>query len=135
MGENAHRFERRYDDGNSQFTLTYDTRVEMCFWGKGTMAGAHALLKFLDEVSLLVEPGCPADTVADLSSLSGSPLRAQFLLGRWLLTHREQVRRVAIVGARPWERRLATAVMKIARFKMARFFVSHEEAEAWLDVS
>jgi hypothetical protein len=39
---------------------------------------------------------------------------------------------VAIVGAKAWERRIAKAVMKIARFKRIDFFEGVDEALCWL---
>ena len=127
-------FRREYRDEGGRFDLELDPqyRIRLTFHGAGTMNGAHALVDMLDEVARVVPVGTVVNACIDLTELTKSPVRSQFLLGKWLIKHRNQLAHCAIFGARPWEKRLASAVMSIARFQRARFFDTGDEAADWL---
>ena len=129
------RYSNRYEDpGVGWFTVVLDadrvlfTTVD----GKGTVVGTRALVAMYDEVSAMRVDGETVDAFMDLRAFSKTPLRAQAIMGKWLIKHRHQIDRIALVGAKPWERKIAQAVLKFARFDRAAFFETPEEAGTWL---
>ncbi len=129
------RYSNRYEDpGVGWFTVVLDADqiLFVTITGKGTMPGTRALLDMFDAIAALREPGERVDTFMDLSDLRKTPLRAQALMAKWLIKNRDLVKRVTLVGARPWERKIAQAVLKLARFDRAAFFKTRAEAERWL---
>ncbi len=58
----------------------------------------------------------------DLRKLDGVPLRAQFLLGKWLLGNKHLFYRIAVFGGKAWEMNFARAVAKVAGFKNIGFY-------------
>lgn len=125
--------ERRYDDGESTYDAHVDAQgdVHIVVRGRGTMRGVHDMIDFFAAAEKAVS-GRPTRIYYDLSSVRGVPLRAQLVFGKWFLAHRQFVRRAAIVGAGPVERRLAAAVCAIARIDKVRFFEREAEGRAWL---
>ncbi len=90
--------------------------------GTGSVEGARVLCECL-EAMLDAFPDSPPGRVAvDLAGMRKTPLRAQFIIGRWLLAHRERVERVAVFEGQPIEMKIARAVMAIARMKDVGFF-------------
>ena len=129
------RYEKRFDDpGYGWFTIVLDADniLHMTIYGRGTVHGTQALVRMLEEVVALREPGERVDAFINLTDLSKTPLRSQLILGKWFVTRRHLVDRVAIFGAKPWETKLAKAVMKIARFERAAFFTTSGQASGWL---
>jgi len=129
------RYANRYEDpavGWFTVTLDADRVLFVTIHGKGTMRGTKALLAMFDDIVALREDGEQVDAFFDLSGLTKTPLRAQASMAKWLIAHRDLVNRVALVGARAWERKIAQAVLKLARFDRAAFFKSHDEAARWL---
>ena len=129
---NGHRvlFERRYDDGEVAFCFRVDEArdVEIAVTGRGNMPGAHAMIACLDEAVSTLGINGTSRVFFDVSRVRGAPLRTQFLFGKWLFGHRRLIGGAAIVGAGPWERRLATAVCTFAGLRSFRFFEAHPEA-------
>jgi hypothetical protein len=129
-------FERTYDDGEVSFTFTVDAAhdVEIVVKGKGNMAGALRMLEILDEAVARFGTGRSSSLVFDVSRVRGAPLRSQYLFGKWLFRHRKVVRRAAVFGAAPWERRLATFACRLGGFHAFHFFDEHdrEKARRWL---
>ncbi|TNF23574.1 MAG: STAS/SEC14 domain-containing protein [Deltaproteobacteria bacterium] len=109
-----------------------ELRAIVYFSGKGSMGGARALIDVMESIRDAVGHDKVFSAVVDLRELDGSPLRAQFLLGKWLFTRKAQLERVAIFGGRPFEMRLAQAVMKIGMMRNAGFFDTQREAIAWI---
>ena len=131
----AERYSNRYDDpGVGWFTVVVDSdqMLLVAIHGKGTMQGTRALVAMFDEIASAREGDESLDVLMDLSGLSKTPLRAQAVMGQWLLTNRTLVGRVAISGAKAWERRMAQAIFKLARFERAALFKSVEQAATWL---
>ena len=129
------RYTNRYDDpGVGSFTVVVDSDevFYVTIRGKGTVKGTRALVAMFDEVATLREGDETLDVFMDLTALSKTPLRAQAILGKWLLKNHGLVRRIAMVGAKAWERKLAQAVLKVARFDRAAFFKGAMEAQRWL---
>jgi len=104
------------------------------FNGKGSVKGTRAYMQMLDEILSLFPDGKARPSLVDLSNLQDTPLRSQLMLGRWMLKNRHRVDKVALVGAKAWERKLAQAIMKIARFKRMEFFADQGPAREWLGV-
>ncbi len=129
------RYTNRHEDpGVGWFTVVVDSDhvLYVKFQGKGTVPGTRELVAMFDEVASLREPGETIDVYMDLTGLSKTPLRAQAIMAKWLVINRSLVGRVALVGAKAWERKIAQAVLKVARFDRAAFFKGHVEGTAWL---
>lgn len=129
------RYTNRHDDpGVGWFTIVLDADriIHTTVQGKGTVKGTRALVRMFDEIAELRTTDETVDAFMDLTGLSKTPLRAQAILGKWLLLHHKEIDRVAVFGARPWERRIAQAILKIARFDRAAFFKTRDEAARWL---
>lgn len=129
------RYANRYEDpATGWFTVTLDADLVLFVTidGKGTMKGTKAMIGMFNEIAALREEGEQVDAFFDLVGLTKTPLRAQAILAKWLIGHRDLVNRIALVGARAWERKIAQAVLKLARFDRAAFFKSHDEAARWL---
>jgi len=127
-------FARDYDDGTVRFTFCLEgDRASVEVFGKGTLPGSEAMIGFLDEAVATVGAARPFQIYVDLSRVRGAPLRAQWLFGRWFVSHRKYIGAAAIAGAGPVERRIASAVCAMARFKTMRFFEHPVDARKWLD--
>ena len=129
------RYSNRYEDpGVGWFTVVLDADrvLHATIHGKGTVKGTRAIVAMFEEVAALRQGDEQVDGFMDLRGLSKTPLRAQAILAKWLITRRGAIHRVALFGARPWERKVAQAVLKLARFDRAAFFKTHDEAVAWL---
>ena len=125
-----------HDDGSTrlEFVLTghpTGRRAVLTATGHGTMEGAHAMVRFLDMA--LAAPGQgTSSALMRIGGVESTPIRAQFLLGKWLLKNKSRVGLVSVVGAKAWERKLATAVCAIASFKSLTFHQTESEGRAWL---
>lgn len=103
-------------------TVDDELRLAVTFVGKGSMPGARALIQLADSIRDELGHELVISALVDMRRLDGAPLRAQFVLGKWLLTRRKQVSRIAVFGGRPFEMGLARAVAKIARMGRQTFF-------------
>lgn len=132
-GRVAPLLERHYEDGESAFDAHVDARgdVHLVVRGRGTMRGVHDMIDFFASAEQALS-GRSTRIYYDLTNVRGVPLRAQLVFGKWFLAHRRFVRRAAIVGAGPVERRLAIAVCAIARLDKVRFFEREDDGRAWL---
>ncbi len=110
--------------------LEYQAVVQ--FFGKGSMDGVHALIQMLNEMLSVSPVGVKAKAILDTSQLDSAPLRSQLILAKWMLQNRAQVDRIVIVGAKPMIRRLASAVLRAARFDQVQFVRNIDEAAAWI---
>lgn len=130
------RYSNRYESHQEHFTvLVEDSDLTVStFHGQGSMAGARAYIQMLNEVVQFFPEDGQRPSLVDLSHFHGTPLRAQLSLGRWMLQHKHQLDKVAVVGARVWERKIAKAIMKISRFNRLEFFADQASARAWLGV-
>ena len=127
--------DRDYNDahGRFRFVILEESLVALArFRGKGTVAGTRAFADMLEESTRILPPGRKVRAIADLSELYKTPMRAQFILGKWLLTRRSICGRIAVVGAAAWERKLAAAVFKLARLSDIGFFATQREAQVYM---
>lgn len=125
---------RTWEEPGQSLAMAVDgaLRVAVPLRGRGSMAGAQALVEVMEDIRDALGHDKVFTAVVDLRELDGSPLRAQFLLGKWLFRRKAQLERVAVFGGRPFEMRLARAVMKIAMMRNAGFFNTLHEAIGWM---
>jgi hypothetical protein len=128
-------FQRNYRDHKTWFTAeAHDPyRIVVRFYGRGTVPGTHAFLAVIDEAITEFPDALPKSALLDVSDLRKTPLRSQIIMGHWLLTKKQLIGHVALVGARAWERTIAKAVMKLARMNRIDFFKTEDAAIRWLD--
>ncbi len=118
--------------GGFHLRVMDDGRIYLRGFGKGSVESAQAGVAYMEEV-FYTAPHQTFEALGDLRGLSGSPIRVQFILGKWLRRRRERFARGAIYGASPWERRLAIAALVIARMTdVVRFTKTETEARAFL---
>ena len=108
-----------------------DWRAMVRIGGKGTVEGAHILVGMLDDIVAL-DPSRTGACIMDISDVTKTPVRVQFVLGKWLLKNRKRVEQIALVGAKPWEQKIAKAVTKIARYEHIAILSTIPEALAFL---
>ena len=127
-------FERHYDDGSVRFDLVLEPNLHglIRFSGKGTVGGAKAFADALIEGMGRVPVGQAIEGLVDLSEVSNSPLRSQFVIGKAMMKIRDRLGRAAVFGAKPVERKLVGAVLTIARIKTVQFCETEDEAKRFL---
>lgn len=128
-------FEKTFsDDRGAGFDLrvTEEGLSTTRFFGRGSLEITHAFIDALDEGIDVVPDELIVRGRVDMSELEGTPLRAQFLVGKWLLKNKQRFAKIAVFGARPWEAKVARAVMKIARMRNVGFFDTDREADDYL---
>ncbi len=127
--------ERTWAEPGQRIDITVDDahRAVVVFDGKGSMPGARALIELIDAIRDELGHEIRISALVDMRRLDGAPLRAQFLIGKWLLTRKKQIAKVAVFGGKPFEMGVARAVMKIAGMGQQAFFGNHaSEALAFL---
>lgn len=113
------------------YRLGEATRAKVTVSGSGTMEGAHALVAFLDK-AVAKATADKTSAMVFLAAVESTPIRAQFLLGKWLVGNKQRVGQVSVVGAKTWERKLATAVAAIANFKHIAFHETEAAGNVFL---
>lgn len=124
---NAWRAERHWHEPGQRIDITVDDahRAVVVFDGKGSMPGAKALVELVDAIRDELGHDILISALVDMRKLDGAPLRAQFLIGRWLLSRKKQIDKVAVFGGKPFEMGLAKAVMTIAGMGSKASFGNH----------
>ncbi len=120
----------------SSVTIELDAsgRMRVVFDGRGSVAGAQALCDLVDAIRDEVGHARLIEALVDMRKAGPAPLRAQAIVGRWLLGRKQQITRIAVFGGGRVEMALARAVMTIAGMGTRGFFGSHlKEALAFLD--
>ena len=128
--------ERTWRETNQLIHITVDAahRTVVVFDGKGSMDGAKALIQLVDEIRDQVGHHILISAMVDMRRLDGAPLRAQFLIGKWLLSRKMHIQKVAVFGGKPFEMGLARAVMTIAGMGSKAWFGNTvSEARAFLE--
>jgi len=137
MGEREARviYEREQQTGNSrmELRLTEDWRMDLKISGEGSVEGTHRLLEALEEALDAYPEAPPLDSAVDLSELRKSPLRAQFIMGKWLMGRRGRVGRLAVYEGQPLEMKLARAITRLARLDKVGFYEHRDDAMRWLE--
>ncbi len=128
-------FENTWEEGSSRFRMSIDENhcAVVRFDGKGTMEGTKAFIASLDEGRAQIGDANDVRAIIDLSKLQGVPLRAQLMLGKWLLANKEQFYCIAVFGGKAWEMNFARAVAKIARFKNIGFYDDEARSLSYLN--
>lgn len=119
-------WENPHGNGGFRMTVCDANRGVIRSFGKGTMDGARAIVAHFNEALGLLGGDTKFTGLVDLRQLSGSPLRAQFVLGKWLVTHKALFERVGIYGGKPLEARMARAIIRMARMKQHVLVTPHE---------
>ena len=134
MSETTYLFEREWERGSARVVFRVDdVHRSFCYFsGKGTMDGARAFLRFVNEAIEEFGDEYLTTSLVDLSQLHGAPIRSQFLLGKWLFKNKRYIAKIAVFGGKPYEMAIARAVMKIARMKQVDFFKRGPDARAFL---
>lgn len=119
--------QRVWNEPGQRIDITVDDayRVAVVFDGKGSMPGARALVDLLEDVRAELGPSVVISGLVDMRKLDGAPLRAQFTIGKWLLSRRKQVSKIAVFGGKPFEMGVARAVMTIAGMGQQAWFGNH----------
>ena len=129
-------WEKADSKGLGRFCLSlYDGAVaSLRPLGKGTVEGTQNIIEAFEELFQKIAPGDGVRVVIDMHEMNGSPLRAQMLLGRWLLKRRQRIVGAAIVGGKSLDLKIARTVVKMARMtEIVVFLESESQAAAWLD--
>ncbi len=130
-----YRFDLSYPDLEGRFRLALaqdSSLVTISMAGRGSGAGLEAFLDGLDACRALLHPGERVTVLADLVALEEAPLRTQIALGRWMLTHRDLLDRVAIAAHAGWTLQIARAVFLLAGVDSVAFVDTVAEARVWL---
>lgn len=119
--------DRTWTEPGQRIHITMDEqhRAVVVFDGKGTMAGGQALMNLIDQLREEFGHGLVIAALVDMRKLDGAPLRVQFLLGKWLLTRKKQISKIAIFGGKPIEMGIARAVMTISGMGQKAHFGNH----------
>lgn len=108
-------------------------RMRVVFDGRGSVGGAQALCELIDAVRDEVGHGRTIHALVDMRRAGPAPLRAQLIVGRWLLGRKKQIARIAVFGGGKAEMALARAVVTLAGMGGQAFFgASLVEALAFL---
>ncbi len=128
-------FEKDWREASGSFRMTLDqNHVGVTrFDGKGSMAGTRAFIAGLDEGNLMIGAASDVRALVDLSKLDGVPVRAQFMLGKWLLANKHRFYRIAVFGGKHWEMSVARAIAKIAGFQNIGFFDEENSSLGFLN--
>jgi hypothetical protein len=127
-------FEREWQKRSERvvFRVDQEHRSFVYFYGKGSMEGTRMFLRFADEAIVELGDAYRTFSLVNLTQLDSAPLRAQFSLGKWLFSNKRYITKIAVFGGRPFEMKLARAVMKIARMREVDFFKTEASARAFL---
>jgi hypothetical protein len=127
-------FQRVYDDGEIRIQVGIDAayNTTAILSGRGTVKGAKALTDILDEAADKLGRHNRTSSLVSLERLYDSPIRGQLILGKWLYQNRQLVKIISVYGGKPWEMKMARAVMQIAQINNAGFFQTEAEAKRFL---
>lgn len=119
--------ERTWNEPGQRIDITVDAeyRVAVVFTGKGSMPGAKALIDLVESIRDELGRDKMISALVDMRGLDGAPLRAQMTLGRWLMSSKKQIDKVAIFGGKPFEMGVARAIMTIAGMGQKASFGNH----------
>lgn len=127
--ERTHQSER----GSYEIILTEQWDLRMTLRGVGTVDSFRHLIDTLEEI-YQTYPNTPKIRAGvDLTGGENAPLRAQMMLGKWLLSRRHRVGKLAVFGGPPLPMKIARAVCSIAGMKEAAFFRTCEDGLRYLN--
>ena len=133
--EDGFLFVREWSDRTGAtitYTIDAEYKARVVMTGKGSMDGTHAFVRMLNEAIAELGREHKVESKVDLRKLSNSPVRAQFVLGKWLFANKPLIKNLAIFGGKAWEMKLARLIMKIARMPRVGFFDTEAQAMTFL---
>ncbi len=89
-------------------------------------------MRFLDECSALLTHGERANILIDVSRVTTVPARTPLVLGRWILAHRHQLERAAVVVNNGVIRAVTRTVFRIAGVPGVCITTDPAEAHRWV---
>ena len=98
-----------------RIAIDQGNRVFVHFNGRGSVDGARSVTEMMDQVRDELGHDVVFEALVDMRDLDGAPLRAQFVIGKWLLGRKKQIAKVAIFGGKPFEMKVAAAVLRQGR--------------------
>jgi hypothetical protein len=115
---------RSWVSGDRRIDIDLDDawRMLVVFQGQGTVEGAHALCELIDAIRDEQGHDRMISALVDMRRIHSAPLRGQAIIGRWLLSRKAQIARVAVFGGGRLEMAVARAVMTIAGMGQKAFF-------------
>lgn len=125
----AHQSER----GSFEIILTENWDLSMTLKGVGTVETFRILIDALEELHQTYLDSPKIRAGVDLTGGENAPLRAQIMLGKWLLSRRDRVGRLAVFGGPPIPMKIARAVCALAGMRDAEFFKTREEGIRFLN--
>jgi len=118
---------QEYNDGRSQFKMTREGGfLTAVFTGEATLAGNAAFTGWVDSQIAAAQPE-KLRVLLDIRGLQSVGFRVKLAMAKWILTARNHLARVAVVGDDPAARALAGAINGV------QFFETVTEAQAWLN--
>ena len=125
--------EEEYSDKRVRFTVTCTTEgiLKAVFTGSGSDMGTKTFIAIVDKA--LENFPNHLCVLMDLRKQTSVPLTTQLKMGKWLLTIKDRIKRIAILGGG----KTAQIVSKGANLQQIRFFSNSEEEliEPWFQVS
>lgn len=127
-------FEHTHEGEKSSFVAEMgdDRLLTVAFSGTGEMSTTRAFVETMDKLVATHGSGGPIRFAMDLREFEKSPLRAQVMLGRWLMSNKTAFSKIAVFGGKPAEIKMATGIGKIAGFDALGAFATKVEADAFL---
>lgn len=126
---------RLWVDGDRRVEVDIDDawRMLVVFHGQGSVEGAHAICRLIDEIRDELGHDKVISALVDMRRIYSAPLRAQAIIGRWLLSRKQQIAKIAVFGGGRLEMAVAKAVMTIAGMgQKATFGARVDEAIGFL---
>ena len=121
--------QEEYRDKHVSFTLSLsgDSRLSAVFTGKGSNPGTRRFIELVEKGIGIVGEG-NLRVLMDMQQLGSVPIRSQMMMGKWLLSVKSRIGKVAVVGGGS----LARTLSKSAGMEQVRFFEQRNEAVGWL---
>lgn len=127
-------FEHTHKGEKSSFVAEMgdDRLLTVAFSGTGEMPTTRAFVETMDKVIAAHGSGGPIRFAMDLTDFDKSPIRAQVVLGKWLMANKACFSKIAVFGGKPAEIKMARGIGKIAGFDALGAFATKAEADAFL---
>jgi len=114
--------------GHFVLALFENCFVTLRVYGKGTVEGTKNLVSAFDELFDSVEVGGRVRVLVDMANMQGAPLRAQAVLGKWLVKKRNRIERAGVFGGRTMETKVARTIVRLAKLEGIVAFHESEDA-------
>ncbi len=120
---------KKYQDSKVEFTMQTlsESERQVTFKGKSTSEGTEHFIQWIESEIQAANDGS-LNIIMDLRSLTATPIRVQLRMGAWLLTIKNNINKVALIGGG----RTAKALAKGAKMTNVHFFSDLPKARQWL---